>query len=226
MAFARGFTLIELLIALMLAAAISIALVVAFRLGVGYLEQGRGYYSELQETLAVIGHLRRTVAKSPAGKLGGDDHTLRLSSGSQGFVCTEDDAGQWQLQTGNLPPDPKAKDAPQAATRPNAQPTAPTDAQTAPDKDKTPEKPLDTLLDSLDACRFEFLVAKQQAAAGLSDIKPTATPGKRADAPPADDPNASYAWQPALEQARAVAVRITLTTHHIAFPPIVLKPAG
>ncbi|WP_374354687.1 prepilin-type N-terminal cleavage/methylation domain-containing protein [Chitinimonas sp.] len=234
----HGFTLVELLIAMVLAATISLVLVVAFRLGVQFLERGRGFYGDVQENFAVVSLMRRTVAALPQAALVGDERQLLVAGSKKGMRCSETEQG-WTLES--FAP---AKNAPPAAA--SAAPAG----QRA-DGDKAPaSEPEETtlLLSNLKECAFSYLLAQQdtpkdpakpggpQAAGSAPQPGPTpvnpAVPGP-GQTPGGKDggaaPQASrYAWEEAREagKGRLAAVRFTLASQHLALPPVVLRPNG
>jgi prepilin-type N-terminal cleavage/methylation domain-containing protein len=206
MARQAGFTLIELLIALALSALISLALVVAFRLGVQFLERGRGFYGDLQETLAILSHVRRTVEATPRLNIHGDAELLTLAKQGGGLRCHAQDDGTIALESWAL----VAKQPPPVMiARPVAQADEPI---TPPNPDDITATPL---LDKLSQCQFDYLVG--QAAAGPTTAPPPA--GKAAEAVPS-----SYSWQADYRKGTLAAIRLTLATTSLALPPVVLMP--
>jgi prepilin-type N-terminal cleavage/methylation domain-containing protein len=204
-----GFTLIELLIALALSALISLALVVAFRLGIQFLEKGRGFYEDLQETLAVLAHARRTIEAVPAASLRGDATRLTLSKQGGGLICLTQDDGNITLASWKPA-------APPANTPPPAMPVPTTGMKPEPKTadDSTPiEMKTTVLLDALTACQFEYLAASPPG--GLTTTSTV---------PAADSPPPPYRWQADFRKGTLASVRLTLANRSMVLPPVVMTP--
>lgn len=127
-----GFTLLELIIALTLAAAISIALVVAFRLGINYVDRGQSFYGSLQDMLSVTRLLRQELEPGKVSDFSGDAQSVTFVSrqGVEGggfadrpaeivLRCVEEDpnASQltYRLEQSWQSPRPRKADAGKAA---------------------------------------------------------------------------------------------------------------
>jgi prepilin-type N-terminal cleavage/methylation domain-containing protein len=230
---AKGFTLIEMMIALFIAALISIALSVVFRLGMNFLARSRSYYSNLQESLAVVGYLRRSVSHAALEKVLGDGAIVLLQAGSKpdgsgsGLVCRDSGDAHWSLASFTV----QAKDSKDStANAPQALPVAPgaqtqaipdgqqgTTAEQAvlPTAEQLQQAQTHILLTGLDTCSFEYL---------LSKADPAGQPLPASSASVNAAPPSSYAWLDARTKGKLAAIRISLATADAAFPPIVLAP--
>lgn len=147
----RGFTLLEVLIALSLAAVISVALAMAMRLGLRFMERSHAFYEDLQDTQIVIGLLTRELAKSTGSKIDGDSSNVLLVDQKLAYRCRES-AGELTLERYPIPD-----------TKPNEEPVIEAEA----------------LLEHLKRCQFGFLVGSNEASQS-SDTQPAAAEQKRA----------------------------------------------
>ncbi len=219
----RGFTLMELMIALVLATAISAALVVAFRLGLQYVEKGQRFYTSLQESLAVVQLLRRELTPSSIGLLQGDETSVHLSTGSAVLgngrkgaadillrcVSAEGDTGPLQLEQVPM----QAPEKP-AAGKPPSTPL--------PDEEKKT-----VLLDALQSCEFAYLVGDTPKQAVSPAAEPASANDKTTGQPTAtekkpEEQSKTASWQSAWDQpGRPLALRIHIATREQALPPVV-----
>lgn len=238
---AGGFTLIELLIALVLSTAITLGLVVAFRLGLQYVEKGERFYASLQETLAVVNVLRRelhvealTTLKGSAAGLSFFSRAVPDGSGRDGSAelllrCQDDPEQGLRLeqlpmllpQAGGEPSPPLGQPGP--AGQPGGEKI-----------DLVPDENQKTvLLTGLRRCEFAYLVRD-----GAPDKKPAAEaapPGAAQPAaaataaatpavgtPEANALPATASWQDAWDKAgRPLALRLRLATSEQELPAIV-----
>jgi prepilin-type N-terminal cleavage/methylation domain-containing protein len=232
---ARGFTLVELLVALFIAALISIALSVVFRMGMGFVSRSRSYYSGLQESLAVVAYLRRSVSHIALDKVSGSDSLVLLQSSGKadgsgsGYVCRAVDDEHWVLESFTLKGKP-SKDQNSAtgqatSSAPNLQGQAqapgvdaakPTDQPVMPNDEQLNAAKRHLLLDGLTTCGFEYLMGKKVAANGLSV---NASNTNQNTPPPS-----AFEWHGQRDKGELAAIRISLATADAALPPIVLAP--
>jgi len=239
---ARGFTLIEMMIALFIAALISIALSVVFRLGMNFLTRSRGYYSNLQESLAVVGYLRRSVSHIALDKVVGDDGIVLLLPGSKpdgsgsGFRCRASNDARWALESITVQSknakDAAAKAAPALPAAPGTQaPVTSTDSAkpveqaVLPTAEQLQQAQSHVLLDGLETCTFEYLLGKPDPA-NTAQAQAQSGTNAPADANAAANSAAptTYVWLGARAKGQLAAIRVSLATADAALPPIVLAP--
>lgn len=219
--------MIELLIALVLATAISVALVIAFRIGLQYVERGQRFYSTVQENFAVVNLLRQQLAVEMLENLRGDDDASirfvtrsKLGSVTRGRTstlmlrCSADDEAAGNFRLEQLPILPVTdSEADKAAQR-----VAPAEDQ------KT------VLLDGLIDCGFAYLVkesdTKAEGAPGVvpppKPAQPAAgtAPASTASTPAPQDTAASWtaSWP---KSSKPLAIRLHVATREQELPPIV-----
>lgn len=226
-----GFTLIELMIALVLATAISAGLVVAFRLGLQYVERGQRFYSTLQESFAVTNLLRRELHTEALTSIRGDETSLQFTSKAVPDGRGRPSARDVMLRCVAGETQPVSLRLEQLPMLPAEKPEA---GKEAPPREGD-ETRKTVLLDRLTSCGFEFLVrepaenaAKDGAAAPVAGTPPPA-PGAPTPATPAPSeppPPSKAAWQNGWDKAgKPLALRLRFSTEDYSLPPIVF-PLG
>ncbi|MFC4161833.1 PulJ/GspJ family protein [Chitinimonas lacunae] len=207
-----GFTLLELIIALTLAAAISVALVVAFRLGIRYVDRGQAFYASLQDMLAVTRLLRVELEPGKISDFSGDALSVTFVSRhgveAGGFAdrpaeivlrCVEEDTGAesptYRLEQSWQSPRPSRGDAEKAAASTGGQ--APGELE-GPKKEEDVEaepaviepEQLEVLMRGLRQCDFSYLTVEEPEPAKNGGQTPSPA---AAMAPPAPQPVESLA---------------------------------
>lgn len=202
---ATGFTLIELLIALVLATAISVALVIAFRIGLQYVERGQRFYTTVQENFAVVNLLRQQLAVEMVENIRGDEDTSvrfvtrsKLGSVSRGRTstlmlrCSADEAVDGNFRLEELP----------------IVPLTDTEADRTAQRVGPAEDQKTVLLDGLIDCGFAYLVKE-------SDNKPDNGPGGAVGTPP---PKPAQPAATSTSSATAATPQDTAATWTAAWP--------
>lgn len=228
---AAGFTLIELLIALVLATAISVALVIAFRIGLQYVERGQHFYSTVQENFAVVNLLRQQLAAEMLENLRGDEDTSirfvtksKLGSVTRGRTSTlmlrcspdEEVAGYFRLE--QLP----------------ILPVTDTEADKAAQRVAPAEDQKTVLLDGLIDCGFAYLAKESDAKTDNAPAPAGAAAAPAKAAQPATGTGTSTASATAAAQdtaaswtaswprsSKPLAMRLHVATREQELPPIV-----